>query len=170
MIINTDSWHYRLLDKMDCRIPRSLCPYFWKVIAMMVISTFIAILLTMITFFFTYGLGFIYMHPDSGDAYIVQAFMSMTWIDHLKAIGYSLTGTSCGVAIIFTFVYLISSGFRQDIHEKIYHQIPSKHRDFEYYSQYRYAKRKNKVPRKPSLIWAYIKARKQKICPILEFK
>ncbi|MGR2462346.1 hypothetical protein ACUX4R_26070, partial [Salmonella enterica] len=31
MKINTKSWHYRFLSSLDTSIPKSLCPYFWKV-------------------------------------------------------------------------------------------------------------------------------------------
>lgn len=33
MVININSWHYRLLQFLDFRTPVNLCPYFWKVIA-----------------------------------------------------------------------------------------------------------------------------------------
>lgn len=56
MKINKNSWHYKLLDKLDLDIPNNLCGYFWKVTllapAICLFIFIITLLISMILIFF----------------------------------------------------------------------------------------------------------------------
>lgn len=131
MKINTKSWHYRFLNSLDTNIPKSLCPYFWKVVFTVAllagsILLFMALLATMGVTIFE-GIGFTLDN------------MVLYW--SLAAVVGTATATSAivlVVTVIFGFVW---------------------------------AKENIKAPYKEEpLIITFIKAKKSKICPHLEFE
>lgn len=167
MIINTKSWHYRLLKSLDCNIPRSLCPYFWKTVLMSMFVLMMSVIALIAVSLFAYGIGYMSFMPKE---FSWEVFASMTILDHIKCVLYSLAFDVVGAFGTFVFFYTISSSIRSDVNEFVYEKVPRDKREFEYYHQYYRNKRKNKKPKQKSLIIAYLKARKEKICPTLEFK
>ena len=48
--LDTNSWHYKLYSKVvSGNPPKSLCPYFWTIVALVVFSPFLLLIFTMFT-------------------------------------------------------------------------------------------------------------------------
>lgn len=174
MIINRNSWHYRLLKFWDVDHPSSLCPYFWKTVWCIIISTLIVGALSFITFGALYGLGFMYYFGNHSSGFI-DIVLSVGFIGQLKIVGMSILITVIFITAICLLLYALISDFRKLIHGLIYENVvPAKNRSFDDYDQYYYEKTRQKRALKaasePSLLRTFIKARKEKLCPMLEFK
>ncbi|AAQ81530.1 hypothetical protein PHG31p209 [Aeromonas phage 31] len=126
MKISTKSWHYRLLNTMDMSIPRSLCPYFWKVVFTIgfigVITTFLAIIF--------HGVG---------------AKALWNWFDYDANFVYAtLFGFTLVVSVLAAVIGVFFGFF--------------------------YASEKELFTIKTeNIVINYIRAKKSKICPTLEF-
>jgi hypothetical protein len=178
MIISKNAWHYRLMSFFDMKIPTSLCPYFWKTVACFgMIAMFTVIALAIIwALFFLGGLMILYPNlPNGLDP------VSFTFTLSLSEVGpvilKSLFCDLCLFGGIFVALYVVFSGFRRFIHGIIYDsRLFSKIRKHEDYDDYRWKKKsaqresKNHKRENPGLIRSYMKARKSKFCPTLEFK
>lgn len=131
MKINTKSWHYRFLKSLDTSIPKSLCPYFWKVV--FAITWITGLILLLIAFFTSIGARIF-----EGIGFAVDNIV-LYW--SLAAVVGTATVTSAivlVVAVIFGFVW---------------------------------AKENFKPPYKEEpLIITFVKNKKSKICPRLEFE
>lgn len=57
MDIKTSSWHYRLINFFFSKTPRSLCPYFWKVVGALIIAATISTALFGVVF----GTGMLFL-------------------------------------------------------------------------------------------------------------
>lgn len=174
MIINRNSWHYRLLKFWDVNHPNSLCPYFWKTVWCIIISSLIGIVLSLIAFGALYGLGFMYYFGNHSSGFI-DIVLSVGFIGQLKIVGMSILISIIFVSVICLLIYALISDFRKLIHGLIYENvIPAEKRSFDDYDQYYYEKTRQKRALKaasePSLLRTFIKARKEKLCPMLEFK
>ena len=173
MIINKSSFHYRLYEFYDASVPRTLCPYFWKFIALSIFSVMITVFVAFVAFFLFYFLGFTIEYPNK-DENMLEIMKSLGLYGNLKIVGLSTLYSSIGISAICVFFYTLSRTIRRDVHELIYEKIPRSHRNFDFYDQYRYDKRKRKGDiekvTKPGIFMSYLKARKEKMCPILEFK
>lgn len=170
MIINTNSWHYRLIKKFDIRHPTSLCPYFWKTVWCCVMSTFIIAFCTAAITFVGYLYGATTLAQLSGlstSAYIA----SLDWYMHPLVVLASLTCTALTLLFVGFVCYLIIPDLRQDVNEAIYDKfLPKKLKSYEDYSVRCHILSRNKRNKAPNMIKAFFKARKEKICPTLEFK
>lgn len=131
MKINTKSWHYRFLKSLDTSIPKSLCPYFWKVV--FTVALFAGSILLLTALFATMGVKIF-----EGIGFTLDN-MVLYW--SLAAVVGTVTATSAivlVVAVIFGFVW---------------------------------AKENFKPPYKEEpLIITFVKNKKSKICPRLEFE
>ncbi|UYD59231.1 hypothetical protein HPMBJEAJ_00116 [Aeromonas phage avDM6] len=136
MNIKTSSWHYRFVNSFFDSVPRSLCPYFWKVVWGLMIVTGIILLLLMASFsigvsileFFAVNIGLIAM--------IASPFVGI-------------------LAIVIVIAVMVFIAISWEI-------MKSKLRNKKWSN-------KNLHEKKPSLVGSYIKARKEKICPTLNF-
>ena len=173
MVINKSSFHYRLYEFYDASVPKTLCPYFWKFIALSIFSIMVTAFVSVVAFFIFYFLGFMIEYPNSGEN-ILEIMKSLGLYGNLKIAGLSTLYSTIGISAICVFIYTISRSIRKEVHELIYEKIPRDRRNFDFYDQYRYDKRKRKGDMekvtKPSIFMSYLKARKEKMCPILEFK
>lgn len=150
MIISKNSWHYKLLtDKMfgffnpvfyDMDISRSLCIYFWQVILVIALRILLAIIVI-------------------SPLHVLLAF----GLD-----GHVVTGS--GILDIFFFINFLTGlivsgllglsivlGSLKLIYWKIEEYLPEK-------------KKQEKKPKQPNILVEYIKAKKEKVCPMIEFK
>lgn len=131
MKISTKSWHYRFLNSLNTNIPKSLCPYFWKVV--FTIAWITGSILLLIAFFTSIGVRIF-----EGIGFAVDNIV-LYW--SLAAVVGTATVTSAialVVAVIFGFVW---------------------------------AKENFKPPYKEEpLIITFVKNKKSKICPRLEFE
>lgn len=170
MIINTNSWHYRLIKKFDIRHPTSLCPYFWKTVWCCVMSAFIIAFCTAAIVFVGYLYGATTLAQLSGlstSTYI----MSLDWYMHPLVVLASLACTALTLLFVGFICYLIISDLRYDINEAIYDKwLPKSFKSHKNYGVRDMVRHSNKCAKAPNMIKAFFKARKEKICPTLEFK
>ena len=155
MIISKNSWHYRLLKFSygNWGIPKNLCPYFWK----LVVTIFATIIFSVFN---------IWGHKIIKDKSIDEGFISFTnfvvgslcWVvclilfvmgavffttdQKLKETGYCLW-----IITIFVGVSLGSMTLYDYIKSKRTHKI-----------------------KPPSLVKEFLKAKKNKYCPKIDFK
>lgn len=178
MIISKNSWHYRLLSFFDMKIPTSLCPYFWK-------SVFahgvVAVVLTMVSaclFFLFFLTGMIQLYPNIPDGLNPFTLLAvLSWTEIGQIILYSLKNDLYIIMSVISILYVLFAGTRRFFHGLIYDSALfakiRKHDDYDDYRRFKDKKRRESKDYKeahPSVIKEYLKARKSKICPMLEFK
>ncbi|QYN80546.1 hypothetical protein [Kosakonia phage Kc304] len=154
MQIKRDSWHYKLnmfYSNREWNIPTSLCPYFWK------------------TAFFT-----LFAFIKASAVCIVAWCMgnSLTvWL--LSKIGVVLSSTVVAVPSVFVGLIMIATigavcfGIAFGAH-----WLTEWVKD--YLEERKYQKEKERresgiPPKEPSLMMSFIKAKKSKFCPSIEF-
>ena len=135
MKVNTNSWHFRAVDFAFDSIPKSLCTYFWAVVAGCELQVVLwtvgvailvgAIYFTVIPFVMLFGL----------------LPYTATWVELSMVASFS-----CYLTI---GLILFNSYWKETLKPKL-HNRPKR------------AKRE-------SLVGAYVRAKKQRICPTLEF-
>lgn len=164
MIINRTSWHYRLLSALDFNIPRSLCPYFWKTMFALAFSLIVIIVCCVIFGAMTYGLGYAVFYN--------VPLVELSLIDHLICVGVSLLIDIGITSIVLLFFYIFVRDFRETIHEKVYESRFLKNiRKHDDYYDYQVANKKGDFKvKKKNLLVEFLKAKKEKVCPTLEFK
>lgn len=170
MIINKTSWHYRLLSMWDCKIPRSLCPYFWKTLFMSIWTVFVACFVIVIFIAIVYGLGFAILYSNHVDVDMRNLF-NLSLIDHLKCVGMSLA-VDVGITFcVLMFFFVFVRDFRELVNERVYDsKLMANVRKHEDYYEYTLSKNKQKRIKKSNLLIEFLKAKKEKVCPTLEFK
>ena len=121
MKISKQSWHYRLLFKLDLKIPNNLCGYFWKVVRTILICVILSPLLVIAGVGLLVVGGIVWLGDRYGWWKAIEAWQTRRYLRKVQA--------------------------KED------------------------AKRKatEAPPKQPSLFVAWLKAKKQKICPLLEF-
>lgn len=131
MKINTKSWHYRLLEGMGVNIPRSLCPYFWKVVFMMFVIGIVISIFGLL--FYTVG---------------NKACMVLGLLIGINVVLAAIIKTILGLLIMATIIAIIVGALIGWDYGKAHIKMPYK---------------------EDSMVVNYIKAKKSKICPTLEF-
>ncbi|QBX32645.1 hypothetical protein Asfd1_19 [Aeromonas phage Asfd_1] len=130
MKINTKSWHYRFLKSIDADIPTSLCPYFWKVVFSLSVTS--AIISLLVCFMWMIGDKIFTKYGILFDSAIIGAVIS------------TLIGLIICIVIVAAIVAAILGSF--------------------------WLKENFKPPYKEEpLIVTFIKNKKSKFCPHLEF-
>lgn len=148
MNISRNSWHYRLADfTMDffSRSPsNSLCIYFWQVVLSPFIlvagAAIILITLLALAVFVLYGLGCITNDLLVWVHVLPQTFKQLPGIFNYRAI---ITSVIIDVSVIGFLIYK------------------------EYKSQ---CKTDEDDEKEPNFVVAFVKAKKEKICPFITFK
>lgn len=165
MIISRDSWHYKLLNKFDFRVPGSLCPYFWKVVLCVGLSIVFGVIALVMLWGATHGLGY-------ATAFKGALIFDLTLWQHIQCVLYSLMFDLCIALIIFIVFYIFFKDVRSDTHEFVYEsKLFAKIRKHEDYNEYLKANKKGYYKdRKPGILMSYVKAKKEKVCPTLKFK
>lgn len=155
MIINENSWHFKIYAAFNStwNRPKTLCAYFWK--------TLIPVLSVSII-----GFAILAAVVIIGQEILTRFFVfSSLW---------TLVPASIGVGILMVAVMaLISAGLIIGPS-----WLLDKYNDRKYYkeieliaqNQERIKNGLEPIERKKSLIGEYLKARKEKICPTLEYK
>lgn len=148
--INTKSWHFRLIRNFDSKPKSNLCGYFWQVVKYIILSVFIVsvgiILVSAFAFFSLYIIGLI-----AGSTLASVGIFPASFIDVPNTFNWRYVVLSIVIdAVIAAFIY-------------------GKHK----YDEYRYekAEKSNGTEKstKPNLLFEFVKAKKQKICPLINF-
>jgi hypothetical protein len=142
MNISKRSWHYRYMDRLgfDVRGTHSLCIYFWKLVFALTIPPICMAVCALAVLFFVLG--------------VVALPLHMIGLIDLKLLpaGISVALAPCGflgwIGIIFFLTCVLSK----------------------YAYERSIARRNSKTePQEPNVFIAYIKAKKQKVCPIIDY-
>lgn len=155
MIINENSWHFKIYAMFNStwNRPKTLCAYFWK--------TFIPVLAVSIVGFATLA----------GAAIIGQEILTKFFVFSSL---WTLVPASIGIGILtISVMVLIAVGAVIGPS-----WLLDKYNDRKYYkeieliaqNQERIKNGLEPIERKKSLIGEYLKARKEKVCPTLEYK
>lgn len=147
MQINTNSWHYKLVTMNGAEsAPRSLCPYFWKGVWHMAFAAFAVC-------FAGWGVG-----VDVATWLFAQCGVV------LSSAAAIIPGLIVGwlmLAAIFGTIFLIGYGI---------YKVISRRKEKKEAAEWEARKNGTYVPPQPNIVIAFIKARKEKFCPTLEFK
>ena len=150
MQINTNSWHYKLVTMNGAEsAPRSLCPYFWKGVW----HVFLLVLAIGGITLAGWGIGV--------DA---AAWLFAKCGVVLSSAAAIIPGVIVGwliLAAIFGTIFLIGYGI---------YKVISQRKEKKEAAEWEARKNGTYVPPQPNIIIAFIKARKEKFCPTLEFK
>ncbi|QSL99191.1 hypothetical protein [Escherichia phage vB-Eco-KMB38] len=155
MIINENSWHYKIYAAFNStwNRPKTLCAYFWK--------TFIPVLAVSII-----GFAILAAATIIGQEILTKFFVfSSLWTLVPASIGIGILTIS--VMVLIAVGAVIGPSWLLD-----------KYNDRKYYkeieliaqNQERIKNGLGPIERKKSLIGEYLKARKEKVCPTLEYK
>lgn len=168
MKISTDSWHYKMIctmwefDRWNPP-PKSLCPYFWTVVG----STLV------------FPLWRLVMAAKDIHFDMPKPSWSLPSMSHSRRVTIARTAgvvlcVGFGIYDIYIGSYILAGvmfGFA------VYNALPSgflgelikSHRKEKAFKPRKYKEPKIKKPKEPNLFWEYIKARKQKVCPLIEY-
>lgn len=155
MIINENSWHFKIYAAFNStwNRPKTLCAYFWK--------TFIPVLAVSII-----GFAILAAVTIIGQEILTKFFVfSSLW---------TLVPASIGVGVLFialcvgiSIVLVLGIPWLIDLYRerKYYKEV-----ELIAQNQERIKNGLEPIERKKSLIGEYLKARKEKVCPTLEYK
>lgn len=149
MKINTKSWHYKIATWGDEDAPRTLCPYFWKVVFKLAVAAFMVIA----AFAGIFGVG--------------EILMSLI----LPSLGFAASGIIAGIAnvVVGTIAW---AGFFGTVFVVGYGCVKLKN----YRDNARVEKRMARInaglspDKDPNLVTEFLKAKHRKVCPFLEFE
>lgn len=155
MIINENSWHFKIYAAFNStwNRPKTLCAYFWK--------TFLPVLAVSIVGFATLAGAAII-----GQEILIKFFVfSSLWTLVPASIGIGILALS--VMVLIAVGAVIGPSWLLDKYNdrKYYKEI-----EFIAQNQERIKNGLAPIERKKSLIGEYLKARKEKVCPTLEYK
>lgn len=147
MIISKDSWHYKLLEIWD-REPYeyrkySLCQYFWTVVWFILITPLVVVGGTIIA---VGVLWCLLLTPVIG---LISGFIGHP----LSIINFDVFGTGLVIDLLLVFVLGVSLYSEGKVFPSWFPKKPTTSK---------------KVESKPSLLFAWIKAKKDKFCPLIE--
>lgn len=150
MNISKNSWHYKLLKKKSFGvIPTSLCSYFWKV-AGAIFKGYVLPTIT-IVLFVTLSVGSSYvigrMVLEVTDTFPKEDTATLGIVMASLAIGMAVFALGTGLVLSTVF---LESLFKEWV-------VKSSN------------KQQEKVDKQSGLLVSYLKAKKQKICPIITF-
>lgn len=150
MQINTNSWHYKLVTMNGAEsAPRSLCPYFWKGVW----HTFLLVIAIGGITLAGWGIGVntaIWLFAKCG-----VVLSSAAAIIPGVIVGWLI------LAAVFGTIFCIGYGI---------YKVISRRKEKKEAAEWEARKNGTYVPPQPNIIIAFIKARKEKFCPTLEFK
>ncbi|AYN56506.1 hypothetical protein DPMPNEAM_00077 [Escherichia phage p000y] len=155
MIINENSWHFKIYATFNStwNRPKTLCAYFWKTLIPVLAASII-------------GFAILAAVTIIGQEILTKFFVfSSLWTLVPASIGIGILTIS--VMVLIAVGAVIGPSWLLD-----------KYNDRKYYkeieliaqNQERIKNGLEPIERKKSLIGEYIKARKEKVCPTLEYK
>lgn len=139
MKVNVNSWHFRTVCRMNFTPSRSLCVYFWQVVW----STFMLYLVFPAILLVILICGVAFMPIPVGD-FLLWIFGADVNIEGLNSYLLRLGIGYIGIILVVGFWILCAY-----LKEKRSEKVASEKQD--------------------SILTSYIKAKKSKICPIIEF-
>ena len=150
MKVNENSWHYKMVTYNDgpyTTLPMTVCGYFWAVVWAIVkrVGSILRIVSVVSLFAFAIGsvFNFIFVGVQDGQgAFQLVSLVTGAFIIIVMTIG----------AVLGFIIFLIAG-----IHILILHMIACR----------KYPKKK--VDKKPNLVVEYLKAKKNKVCPLVEY-
>ncbi|AEO97060.1 hypothetical protein CPTAKMNP4_098 [Salmonella phage vB_SenM-AKM_NP4] len=149
MQINKGSWHYKLVTMNGSEIaPYSLCPYFWKGVW----HAFLLLFAIFVVCFASWGIG-----ADLAIWLFAQCGVILSSVEAFipgLIIGWLI------LAVVFGILICIGNGiysFREHRKER------------KEYKKWEAARNGAYAEQQPNIIFAFIKARKEKFCPHIEF-
>lgn len=155
MNISKKSWHYKMnmffSDQNEYRIPTSLCPYFWKTTFFVFMTAMAVSMLSL----FSWAMG-------EGVFSWIMAYFGIS----LGAIASAVPSALIGAVLILTVFALIFGLFFGGgwVKNKIVDKFD------EIKEQKEEERIKLGLPKKePNLLISFIKAKKQKFCPNIDF-
>ena len=143
MKIQTNSWHYKLIDQFSDDVPKNLCPYIRKLMKHLAVIIFI--------------IAFLGANSWLLGTIPVSAFTTLTgFVGFLASLisGVVMLLITFGAVggIVFGIAYLVET-FKEKLKQR------------------RFERLKNGIPEKePTLMGAWIKSKHDKMCPRLEFE
>lgn len=152
MIIKKNSWHYRMnvwkRHEWRTQKARTLCGYFWFTVGTMLLTISVPFMAYLVLFI----LGGSMVHDMRVLVFIAE--LPTYW----NFATYPLTGVVfiCGILAICACLFLI---FWAAVHTGAWVEKKLKSRP-----------KKEKTVREPGLLASYLKARKEKVCPIIKFE
>ncbi|MBF84469.1 MAG: hypothetical protein CL489_08350 [Acidobacteria bacterium] len=141
--INKDSWHYNLIMRYLTTPPKSLCVYPYTVIFFMLLS--IVLVLVAITVILLVGYAVI------APTLVMLGFMDISWKTNAAAIITSLVSVYIGCIMFYLYC---RDRYRIYKNKKFFSDEPPKPKP---------------KPKQSNMIVAIIKAKKEKICPRIEY-
>lgn len=163
MNINRNSWHYKLLSKMDFRVARqlkyedsnvTLCQYFWNVVAASLAFICATIIITSVVL----GSLFIAFSILVG----LAIFFGASWLPVVEH-GSFMFGSHVG-GLIFSFLVGTAFVWQTALEQvKAGLIIP----DWMKFSKQKVTPKKET---KPNILFEYVKAKKNKFCPIVKLE
>ncbi|AKU43750.1 membrane protein [Citrobacter phage Merlin] len=156
MNINEKSWHCRLHDFAFDKYsrPRSLCPYFWKVVFALFGMTSLIVLLS---------IAFTLVGWELAAGWLAKIGITSVWAIGASGFTIGAVGILSLVGVVFGTLFGLAK-LKDLIEDKI------KERNYEKYIQELEARKDpNYVPPKKSILMEFIRARKEKFCPSLTF-
>lgn len=160
MKIDKNSWHFKLLDYFDCNITYklsrgynvTLCQYFWNVVGALIRGFALGFAFLFIGLFSCAAIWAVILMP------INYLFISYFGVEVFEDNGYF----GLGMLVVFWMVIptIVGCGDYVDGRMKL----------FPKWMKLSSVNTKPRAEKKPSLIVEYLKAKKSKICPLIELE
>lgn len=155
MIINKNSWHFKIYKTFNntWNLPKTLCAYFWKTLIPVLVVSFVGLMaLTVITI---------------GGSQILTKFFVFSSLWTLVPASLVVGALFIALCVGFSVVVVLGIPKLIDLYRERKHD---KEIEFEVENLERIKNGLEPIERKKSLIGEYLKARKEKVCPTLEYE
>ena len=148
MKISKQSWHYRLVNDSFTLPSNNLCTYVWQIIVSLIFWLIFIMFVSSAAFIIASGLA-VFVLPHFVDVWGYEGHWRVKKLIELVMVFGALFWIVCaGFSISYLWGFLIDK-LITDRREGSFKSVKS---------------------RKPSIVSEYIKAKKQKICPMIEFE
>jgi len=163
MNINKSSWHFKLLDKLDFKISRrlkyedevvTLCQYFWNVVAAVIIGATIGFIMTFLV------LGSLLVLSSMVIGLVI--FFGASWLPVVEYGGFmfSYHAMGMGLSFLFSTAFIFQTAIYQVKAGLI---VPD-------WMKFSKQEIKPKKETKPNILFEYVKAKKNKFCPVVKLE
>jgi len=163
MVVREDSWHYRLWNtgyglqakiagEPKPRMPRSLCPYFWSFVYIP-FSLYGAIILRLLKVLMVKPMRWLIGFGSTVAAVVGASIVAsgLTAWGLLAPFSLAMSALAVVIFVVALAVVCVVLVFISDRRRKIGPDgMP--------------------VPREPSLLVSFVKAKKQRVCPLIEYR
>ena len=157
MIVYTDSWHYRWLASTWDKKPDNLCAYFWKCVgtaaAMFGLMSMMAIIAIAVSIVLTSPLWQVFRSPEG----YVQFLAFIGWIAVYWSVQYHYRQ------------WLWRTGRMSEWIRRHPERLSVRIEKWAYRRSEKKANRP-KRPRQPSIVMAFLRAKKQRVCPFIDYR